>query len=192
MAAVRDAAASLGYRPFLIAKIERSRALEQIDHILKETDGMMIARGDLGVEIPNEEIAVVQKQLMRKANMLGKPVITATQMLESMTDHRRPTRAEATDVANAILDGQTVMLSEESATESILSNRLPCLQALPEPSSPTGLAMRERYVAVNGRWQRRQCRRRYRSVSRMSCRAWILRQSLCQAEAVQRSDVWHD
>jgi pyruvate kinase len=113
---VRNAAKELGHNPFIIAKIERSRALEQMESIFQEADGIMIARGDLGVEIPIEQIAVVQKRLMRQANLLGKPVITATQMLESMTTYRRPTRAEATDVANAILDGtDSVMLSGESA-----------------------------------------------------------------------------
>jgi pyruvate kinase len=114
--AVRDAASALGYHPFIIAKIERSRALNYLDDIIATADAVMIARGDLGVELPIEQIPVVQKQIMRKANMLAKPVITATQMLESMTNNRRPTRAEATDVANAILDGtDCVMLSGESA-----------------------------------------------------------------------------
>ncbi len=114
--AVRRAAEELGHKPFIIAKIERSRALANLGEILEAADGLMIARGDLGVEVPIERIAVVQKDIMHRANQRGKPVITATQMLESMTTYRLPTRAEATDVSNAILDGtDCVMLSGESA-----------------------------------------------------------------------------
>lgn len=114
--AVRAAASALGRQPFVIAKIERAAALQHVDEILAAADGIMIARGDLGVEVPIEQIAVIQKDLVQRANRLGKPVIIATQLLESMTTSRLPTRAEATDVANAILDGtDAVMLSAESA-----------------------------------------------------------------------------
>jgi len=100
----------------LVAKIENQRAIENIDSIIEAADGIMIARGDMGVAIPIHEVPIVQKRIIRKANAARKFVITATQMLEHMVEHSRPTRAEVADVANAVIDGTDfVMLSAETA-----------------------------------------------------------------------------
>jgi len=113
---IKDLIGMYGFDTPVIAKIEKFEAIDQIDAVLKLCDGVMVARGDLGVEMPAEEVPLLQKQLIKKANSLGIPIITATQMLDSMASSPRPTRAEVSDVANAILDGtDAVMLSNETA-----------------------------------------------------------------------------
>ena len=116
MLEIKELITSYGFSTPVVAKIEKFEAIDQIDSILPLCDGVMVARGDLGVEMPAEEVPLLQKELIKKANSLGIPIITATQMLDSMASCPRPTRAEVSDVANAILDGtDAVMLSNETA-----------------------------------------------------------------------------
>jgi len=157
---VREILNRLEYPPLLIAKIEKPQAVERLERILSRVDGVMVARGDLGVEMPLEEVPVIQKRIIHMARQAGKPVITATQMLRSMVSSPRPTRAEATDVANAIFDRtDALMLSEETAmgeypaeavsmldriarsTEPYLDPQQPLKEPLPEKVSTTQVAI---------------------------------------------------
>ena len=133
----------------LVAKIEKAAALEDLDRILAASDVVMVARGDLGVELPFEDVPLVQKRLIREANRQGKPVITATQMLESMVHAPRPTRAEASDVANAILDGtDAVMLSAETATGEYPVDAVRAMDRIIRAMEPQALAREERRLAA--------------------------------------------
>jgi pyruvate kinase len=133
----------------LVAKIEKAAALEDLERILVASDAVMVARGDLGVELPFEDVPLVQKRLIREANRQGKPVITATQMLESMVHAPRPTRAEASDVANAILDGtDAVMLSAETAMGDYPVEAVRAMDRIIRAMEPQALAREERRLAA--------------------------------------------
>ena len=149
---VVDLKRRVGNRALVVAKIEKVQALRAIEEILPETDAVMVARGDLGVELPFERVPLAQKRIIQLSNFYARPVITATQMLESMIEHARPTRAEASDVANAILDGtDAVMLSGETAVGKYPLNALQALVSIGTEIERSGFLERgPRYLAHPG------------------------------------------
>ncbi len=170
---VRVLKAHMKRRTWLVAKIERSRAVEELDGILEQSDAVMVARGDLGVELPYASVPLVQKQIIQSANGYGCPVITATQMLESMTSYPTPTRAETSDVANAILDGtDAVMLSGETAVGKYPARTVEVMVRIAAEIEGSGvLAEGPHYLAQMGPVQRRGASLREHAVAASSVRS---------------------
>jgi len=151
---LRERLKALGASIPIVAKIEKPEAIRHIDEIIAITDGIMVARGDLGVELPPEEVPAIQKMIIAKCNAMGVPVITATQMLDSMVNNPRPTRAEASDVANAILDGtDAVMLSAESASGRYPVDSVEVMRRIIQATELAGASALRPVPVSNGRVQ---------------------------------------
>ena len=170
---VRVLRAHLKGRAWLVAKIERASAVEHLDGILEYSDAVMVARGDLGVELPYAKVPLVQKRIIQAANGYGCPVITATQMLESMTAYPSPTRAETSDVANAILDGtDAVMLSGETAVGKYPARTVEVMVRIAEEIEGSGVLVEgPHYLAEMGPIQRRGASLREHAVAASSVRS---------------------
>ena len=170
---VRVLRAHLRGRAWLVAKIERASAVEHLEGILEYSDAVMVARGDLGVELPYAKVPLVQKRIIQAANGYGCPVITATQMLESMTAYPSPTRAETSDVANAILDGtDAVMLSGETAVGKYPARTVEVMVRIAEEIEGSGVLVEgPHYLAEMGPIQRRGASLREHAVAASSVRS---------------------
>jgi pyruvate kinase len=161
---VRNRVTALGGETWIIAKLEKPQAIEDLDGILTAADAIMVARGDLGVELPPEQVPAIQKHIIRRAAELRKPVITATQMLESMIENPRPTRAEVSDVANAVYDGtDAVMLSGESAVGKYPVETVSMMARI--------IVDAERHIKEVGEADRREQRRPHLSIAETICEA---------------------